>query len=690
MNAISAVKPAFKSLNDAMAHWARETPEAPAITFLEDGAGTALSYRALHERALCIAHELTTVARPGDRAVLVFEQGLDYVASFLACSYAGVVAVTGASPDELRRTERLMSLIVDSGAEIVLTHGEAASKLTVLERLDQNLFVLDIGQLDGRSLAAPLFASGDDLMFLQYTSGSTSAPKGVMLSHRSIMANLAAICRTMQVDETSVHVSWLPLYHDMGLILMTLSTLYKGRPLYLMSPGEFLRHPLRWLEAVSRYRATMTAAPDFAYRLCLETATSEDLASLDLSSLRVMLNGAEPIRVANVEAFHDTFRAAGLRREAVIGGYGMAEVGVFCTVGPMLDRVRAFDARALEGDRVAVPCDRSEPFARLIAHCGEVDAQNYDLRIVHPDTRTELEPGRVGEIWLAGASVGEGYWDNPKATRATFNQRLPGADKAYLRTGDFGFVADGRLHICGRHKEMMIVRGRNIFPADLCEIVENTTPAMRGRRAAAFSVEGEQGEEVYIVCAARVDADTAQAVAREIVAAVVSAVGITPAGVLFVENRVLKRTTSGKVRHGAMRQDFVDGTLDISFQVMASARHGQATREAREVAVGDAPAGLEVPEPPDWVVQKVCRACATVCECPAVDRHDNLFELGLDSLRAMRLIAVLERHMDAPEGMLRLSDIVDLKTPRNIAQALLVPARPAGQDQAPAFMEMTV
>jgi acyl-CoA synthetase (AMP-forming)/AMP-acid ligase II/aryl carrier-like protein len=687
----------FTTLTDAMVHWARERADEPALTFVEGTGRTALTYAQLHERALCIAARLATLTRPGDRAVLVFDQGVDYLAAFLGCCYARVVAVTGASPDEFRRQQRLVSVVQDCGAQVLLTAGDSSSQLApVLAGIGRDMTLLDVRAVaddpQAARLDAPLPAGADDLMFLQYTSGSTAAPKGVMLSHHAVAANLRLILQLTRQHRGTVHVSWLPLFHDMGLILMALGAFYGGCPLYLMAPAEFLRNPLRWLELISQVRGTMTAAPDFAYRMCVERATPEKLAALDLSSLEILLSGSEPIRLPNVEAFYQAFQGTGLPRQAMYAGYGMAEVAVCATLGPNLEQVQAFDARSLELDGSAQPCPRDAAHARLVSSCGRVDHGGYDWQIVDPQSLQALEPGRVGEIWLSGPSVGQGYWNNAAATRETFQARIAGLPGGYFRTGDLGFVREGELYICGRQKEMMIVRGRNLFPGDVCAIAEQVTDTMRGRRAAAFGVEGDDGEDLVLVCAARVTADTHRAVAARITAEVTRQAGVMPAAVLFVQNRVLKRTTSGKVQHGAMRREFLQGALPVDGYVINRSHASlqpllgpQATpaESAQEPAA-------EADDVPGWAVKAVCDAGSELLSGAALRAGDNLFEHGLDSLRAMQLLEKLQARLAGARALLSLADLAELKTPREVARALLAltPGRGAGAQQA--YMDILV
>jgi acyl-CoA synthetase (AMP-forming)/AMP-acid ligase II/acyl carrier protein len=497
-----------------------------------------------------------------------------------------------------------------------------------------------------------------------------------MLTHDSLVANLKAIMADIRPHSESVYVSWLPLYHDMGLIFMTLAGLFAGRPIYLMAPAEFLRHPDRWLRAISTYGGTITAAPNFAYRLCVERVNNAQLRELDLSRMECLLNGSEPVRVEDMEAFLERFAPAGLKKKAIHGGYGMAELGVYASSGPILTGHHPFDPAALENRGQVVPLAGRDPGARLIAPCGVVNPEHLDLRIVDMQTGCECAPQHVGEIWLAGPSVGKGYWNNAEATEATFGNRLPGRSKTYLRTGDKGFVYDGRIYICGRLKEIIILRGRNIFPNDVCALIESNVAEMRGRRAAAFGIPGDSGEELVVVSAARVSEVSWRKVARQITAVLGAEMGIIPFDIVFVPNRALSRTTSGKVQHGALRQAYLEGRLEYEFAFTGPISHVAtiAVSDAADADDDDAAAGA-----PDWMVQRIQALCSFICNRETLEDDANLFELGLDSLRAVQLLAALESDLMGGACSITIPEIVELKTPRNIAAAL---ARAVQQNHA--------
>ncbi len=657
--------PDFETLTAAVSHWARVKPDTVALTLLDGQDTHKLTYRELHARACAIAGGVAEISEPGDRVILGFEQGLDYVCAFLGCVYARRVAVTSAPPTELRKSARLDKLIGNSGACAILTHKHSAD---MFADVADSVLVLDIDQLEAPALDAPEPVDMNDTMFLQYTSGSTSDPKGVMLTQATIAANLKAIVADTHPDDDSVYVSWLPLYHDMGLIFMTLAPLYAGRPVYLMSPAEFLRHPERWLEAISTYRGTITAAPNFAYRLCCERIRPAKRETLDLSSMRYFINGSEPIHVGDMEAFRDEFAACGLAADALIGGYGMAELGVYACLGPIFSEATHFDEARLHHEGLAVAPGPETARVKRIAACGAHNTDHFDIRIVDPETSEARKDGQSGEIWIAGPSVGVGYWENFPATMASFDAKLQGSDASYLRTGDIGFVQNGQLYVCGRIKEMMILRGRNIFPSDICAIVEDISPAMRGRRAAGFVVPGENEEDLVIVCAARCNnKGGCEAVARKIVAEVSRESGVIPADIVFVQNRALSRTTSGKVQHAAVRTAYLEGTLEVDFSLRGGQWAPLATTHGPTCAQDSVPA---------WMIDQVCGCFAKLSGGDTPGPDQDLFEFGLDSLQGVRLIEAVETELLGRKSNLKLSDLAELRSPRRIAETLALPATP--------------
>ncbi|MGH8605180.1 MAG: AMP-binding protein, partial [Gammaproteobacteria bacterium] len=366
--------------------------------------------------------------------------------AFLGCLYAGTVAVTASLPKGDRRIERVLSITDDSKARFALTDNRTLVQLRadVQDARLNSVGWITVDDITPESAQRwiPPTLSPDSLAFLQYTSGSTSSPKGVMLTHGNLISNEALMVEGMGHHSHSVFVSWLPLFHDMGLIAVALSSLYNGVPCYLMSPDEFVRRPILWLEAISKYRGTVTAAPDFAYRLCVDQISLEQVATLDLSSMQTMISGAEPIRMGTIECFVERFRRAGLRAESLYAGYGLAESTVYVSGEHIRAGVRSFDRKALEQDRVI---EGGKEQIRLV-NCGRATS-SVDIRIVDPESHRHLPEKEVGEIWVNSPSNGKGYWGQAELSRETFEARIEGTDLGpYLRTGDLGFVVGDRLY----------------------------------------------------------------------------------------------------------------------------------------------------------------------------------------------------------------------------------------------------
>lgn len=670
----------FMTLTEALQRWHQQTPDAPAIGFLKGDTHSTLSYAELDQWAREIAFQLSGMATVGTRVVLGFEQEPAYVAGFLGCVYAGMIAITSAPPDELRRSSRLADLLSDSGSKIILTNAEAKSKF---DGLLTDAEIVDIDTIESGGVLIDLHQSEpSDLMFLQYTSGSTSAPKGVMITHGSLAANLKSISDDMCPDGNSVHVSWLPLYHDMGLIFLTLSALYEGRVVHLMTPAEFLRRPDKWLRAISDLKGTLTAAPNFAYRMCVDRVSPKQMEGLDLSSVDKFMNGSEPVSLVDMQAFYDKFKVCGLKETAAFSGYGMAEVGVYACCSGALNQTSTFLTTPLEREGRAVPGAGSTDAVNTIVPCGLAKTENLVTKIVEPQSLEELPDGTVGEIWLSGPSVGAGYWKKPEASMKNFDAVTNLGAGPFLRTGDLGFLHDNRLYVSGRLKEMMIIRGRNVFPSDVCSLVENVSPEMRGRRAAAFSVPSPSGEDLVVICAARVSEKNWRDLAAKISAELGTEMGILPKNIVFVSNRDLERTTSGKVQHSRLRASYMAGTIQHDFSTIPVVGEPIA-------AVSDTPADANTCRASNWLSKRIGTIVCDICEAESVAMDRNIFELGLDSLRGVQLIEAIETQILGSSSSLTLSRLAELKTLENINTevARLLPSQLA---ESSSYLEMTL
>jgi acyl-CoA synthetase (AMP-forming)/AMP-acid ligase II/acyl carrier protein len=631
------------------------------------------TYEALDRRARAVAAMLQREATAGDRALLLYPPGLEYVAAFLGCLYAGVVAVPVYPPKpRIERTlSRLRGIVRDARPAVSLT---TSSVLPIAGQVSpqDDIFATTgwlatdtVGDAEAEAWREPAI-DADTLAFLQYTSGSTTTPRGVMVSHGNLIHNEGLIQQAAALSEDSVGVSWLPLYHDMGLIGCVLQPLYTGFPCVLMSPIDFLQRPVRWLQTITRYRATASGAPNFAYDLCVNQITPQQRATLDLSSWQVALNGAEPVRPETLDRFATAFGPCGFRRESFLPCYGLAEATLLVTGGPAaMPAVQVqVDTSALRHGEVAVLPGPRTPGTSTLVSSGRVQPEQRAL-MVDPQTRVPCPPGRVGEIWVAGPCVGHGYWNAPEATEETFHARLAGSDDdtRFLRTGDLGFIHDGELFVTSRWKDLIVIRGCNHAPQDIERSVESSHPALRPGCGAAFSVDVDGDEQfvvVHEVARHHLDVDTDE-VAAAIRRAVVDDHELEVHAVVLLRTGTLPRTSSGKVRRRACRDDFLHGGLQEVGRSVRSPRHpgdpvdAEASRAALAAVLG-AKQEQRLPALVAYLRQRVAGAAGVEVAEICVDQP--FLVLGLDSLRLLELkqrieaelgIALpLERFIDCP------------------------------------------
>jgi acyl-CoA synthetase (AMP-forming)/AMP-acid ligase II len=488
---------------DAVLRWrAAHTPGATSHIFLADGERELppLSYAELDRSARAIAARVRQECAPGDRVLLLYPPGLEFVAAFFGCLSAGVVAVPAYPPRNKSHMPRIQAILADAGASLALT---TAKTLAGLRGNEEDLpglrwLATDTVPLELADAWVPEDHDEHALAFLQYTSGSTGTPKGVMVSHRNILYNSLYIQQSFSLSQQSVSVSWLPSFHDMGLIDGVIQPLYTGFPGVLLPPVSFIQKPLRWLQAVTRYRGTHGGGPNFGYDLCTQKVTDEQRAELDLSSWRSAYNGAEPVRPHTIRQFTECFAPCGFGSKTFYPCYGLAETTLMVTGGHVtLDPVMlSVDKTALEQGR-ALPPTSPERGIELVGS-GKAILETQAL-IVDPESGIECAEGLVGEVWLSGPTLCQGYWHREKETQEAFGARLAGSDAGpFLRTGDLGFLKDGELFVSGRIKDLIIVRGRNLYPQDVEWVAEEAHPALRAGCGAAFSVE-KDGEERLVV-----------------------------------------------------------------------------------------------------------------------------------------------------------------------------------------------
>jgi acyl-CoA synthetase (AMP-forming)/AMP-acid ligase II len=655
-----------QSLVQVLRRHATEIPDASACTFLANGCVEAerLTYRELDVRARAVAVELRRWVAPGDRALLLYPPGLEFIAALLGCFYAGVVAVPAYPPRPHRANSRLRSIVGESRPAVALTtlatvaRAEALAlevpELRQLRFCATETLAVDLAE----TWAAPSLAH-DAAAFLQYTSGSTSDPKGVVVGHDNLLHNQRVIAELCGHSAATIFVGWLPLYHDMGLVGNVLQPLYLGGRCILMAPSAFLQSPVRWLAAISRYRATTSGGPNFAYDLCVRRIDAEQRAGLDLGSWSVAFNGAEPIRAETLERFAATFAGCGFRRQVFFPCYGLAEATLLVTGGARRQEpvTLAVQSEPLRRHRV-VAARPGAPGSCLLVSSGRT-GRDQSVRIVDPESRLPAPAGAVGEIWVAGPNVARGYWNRPPETAAVFHATTAGGSRPFLRTGDLGFVRDGELFVTGRRKELVIVRGQNHYPQDIERTAERSHPALLPGAAAAFAVEQEGVERLVVVLErgprSREGIDSVAPAVRRAVAAEHQ---IEVHAVVLVRAGTVPKTTSGKIRRGACRELYVAGGLEaLGTSVLGGSRDdwtGEApTREALLALDPDRRrAALTA-----FLADELGRILR--CDLAAGDLGRPLGACGLDSLAAFELGNALEQALEIPmplpEGLYQAS-----------------------------------
>lgn len=561
---------------DILLQRAAEEGDASAYTFLAGGEDVqeTLDFEALDQRCRAIAVALQRLGAEGQRVLLYFPPGLDFLTAFLGCLYAGAVGVPTATSRPGRSSARLHSVIKDAEVSLVLTTRSASGPLR--QHLGACGFPRDFPclEVDGLELGqavewqAPSI-DGNSLAFLQYTSGSTSAPKGVMVTHQNLITNTRVIQTAFEQSPGITIVSWLPLFHDMGLIGTALDALTLGAHCVFMAPQDFLMKPVRWLQAISTYQAHTSGGPDFGYAFCANKIRPEQKQGLDLSSWKVAFNGAERVRPATVQKFAEAFADVGFDPKSMFPCYGLAEVtlyasGVRCSDEPL---VTSFDAPALEVGTPRLATESSERCLELVS-CGQAIC-DHDLAVLDPKTRTVLDDGTLGEVWVRGESVAQGYWKRPEESEATFGAWTSDGQGPYLRTGDLGFIHDDELYLTGRLKDLIISSGRNHHPEDIEKTVDSCHPAVRPGGVAAFAYEQDAEEKVGLLVEVSRDAFSADApnpvTQEELVARIRAAVTadhqLKVNAVQIIRASTLPKTSSGKVQRHAARQCYLSGTV---------------------------------------------------------------------------------------------------------------------------------
>ena len=679
-------------------------PDKVAFTFLPDGGGEgiAVTYGQLNERAMSAAVRFRTVIEPGDRALMLFPSGLEFIYAFFGCLYGGIIAVPAYPPRRNQNMGRLKSIIEDCDPSLVLT---TSKLLTVAEPLFAETEGLDQIPFMGVDLDQPTAveewqdpnASEDTLAFLQYTSGSTGNPKGVMVSHGNLIYNEAMITHSFASEADDVSVSWLPMFHDMGLIGTTIQPLYVGATSVFMSPASFLQKPLRWLQAISDYRGTAICAPNFAYELCVSQVTAEQKAQLDLSSLKIALSGAEAVRPETLEAFIEAFAPCGFKAGAFNPTFGLAEATLMVSSALAENRPHFIrvEAEAMANNRiVAVESDSDVKSVRLVSN--GISPLDAELAIVDPSTLQELDEGLVGEIWSSGPHIAKGYWRKDDATQETFQAFTQAGKGPFMRTGDLGCLVDGELYITGRQKDVIIIRGRNHYPQDVEYTVQQSHVALKSDAGAAFTVEVDGEERLVVVQEVerkyrmRLVTDVVSAAIRQ---AVAENHEIQVHTIVFLKPGSILKTSSGKIQRSSNRTAFLEESLAPIAVSSLQQEQGEDSKKEIEEALS-----LEKEE---WLaLNDADREARLVLYLKAaiaseigekIDRIKDdisLMGLGIDSLQITQLFTRLRDRFEINMDLASLFDAQDFQALAGaISEAMLAGSQSALPPLEPAPRE---
>ncbi|MGE0474781.1 MAG: amino acid adenylation domain-containing protein, partial [Nitrospirales bacterium] len=644
----------FTALGHILVHHARMKPDQLAFTYLGDGINPSqtITYGELHNQAQVISQHLRGCLHPGDRALLMFPPGLDFVSAFLGCLYAGVIAVPTPEIDPLRAKRsrpRLRSIAENSQASAILTTQQLFSgsqdKLEELSKITagKHLFIEELFQ-DSPSGEDKFLELTHEIAFLQYTSGSTAAPKGVIVTQQCLMQQLNALTQSCGLQDESISLNWMPHFHDYGLVNGILLNVYLGARTYLMSPMRFLRNPLVWLQAITKYQVTHSSGPNFAYDISVTKTEPQERTELDLRKWTFASCGAEPIRVETMDRFIQTFEPFGFHKQSFAPAYGLAEYTLAATITPhgSMPSYLELDAGALEKG-VIVPARQTGRSTRKIVCCGP-PIQGANLRIIDEKTHCHSLPDRIGEIWLAGSSAASGYWQHAEETRQTFNAWTADTDEGpFLRTGDLGFLREGNLYVTGRLKELIIIRGHNYFPHDIERTVQESHPAFLQGATAAFSVPNGSDEHLVVVQELRHHKPFSDF--EHLTSAIRQAVSLEhdlPVyAVLLVKAGNVPKTTSGKIQRQPCREAFLAGRIE---SLHASIKQSNA-EESTEWAFRPALLQSASPNERHLLIKNFVKSSLAhnLSVNPSSLKSDqNLNELGIDSLMSAQLTCKIE------------------------------------------------
>lgn len=664
----------FESLVDRVRTFAESQPTKIAYVYLVDGEDqeTRMTYAELDYKARQFAAGLQRKYKPGDRAILLYPSGLEYAIAFFGCLYANMIAVP-LYPPRTRKSglQRLEGVVEDARPAAFLT--TTVLKETKFGAFAESAELSEIDLLTSEQLTRsdvksyePPVISGENIAFLQYSSGSTGTPKGVVVSHGNLMANLAMITRAAGYKTEHTTVGWLPIYHDMGLIGNILHPISEGATFVFMSPSAFLQKPIRWLQAISKFKAELSGGPDFAYALCCEKITAEQRAELDLSSWRLAFNGSEPVRAESMRRFGETFADCGFDKNALYPCYGLAEATLMVSAGPYSHGafIRAFNKDGL-GENQVIPLDSKDEQSTDLVASGRM-AEGNEVVIVNPETRRRCGKNEIGEIWVSGENIAKGYWQQPVVSRECFHAyTLDTGEGPFLRTGDLGFLYEEQLFVTGRLKDLIIIRGRNHYPQDIELTAERAHSQINANGCGAFTANIHGGEDLVVLAEMdrrflrgndkdkneeEVKAER-DAQVREVLEAIRESIidehGVRPYAVVLLKWGSLPRTTSGKIRRRQCRTEFQEGSLSVLGRWTVDSEPAEEPETGKQGTNGEtfnrvAAEAVHDPAFAERVLKRLTELVMEHCDAEEIDPDTGLAQLGLDSIALTELQGRIE------------------------------------------------
>ena len=657
--------PSYSNLIELLEHQVRSNGHKTCFTLLANGSDVAetISYAELSTRARAMAVELRALSDPGDRAMLLMPNGIDYIVGFFGCIYAGLIAVTAYAPQQRRRDwGRLSSILKDSDASLALCSAEHQDQVKAwLTECDQNCQQFVVGEERSESAEQWIMPNihADSVAYLQYSSGSTGSPKGVMLGHGNLIHNTALIVQEFSITETTNVVTWLPMYHDMGFVGGVLAPMCAGTSVWLLLPPVVLQAPFLWLKAISDYKAVVSGGPNFIYEHCVARISEEQKQALDLSHWRFAANGAEPIHTATLEKFSQSFVECGLSENALKPCYGMAETCLFVTTTASDQPCRSIqlDKSALQKGKVVRAKTEKISEQNLLDKRVDVPSSGrlndqMSVCIVDPDTKQELADDSVGEIWIRGGSVAQGYWNKPEVNAEVFNNEIlsdsqttkDAADKkeGYLRSGDLGFIMDGWLYVSGRAKEVVIVNGRNLYPQDIEASVQAVDKDLAPHDGAVFQTTDNQVVLVQEVTRQGLRRKNYEDIILSIRQAVAEEFEISLSAVVLIKPVSLAKTTSGKIQRLKNRDLYEQGELNAVAQWQKDGEADSAieVKESNEPELNLSDEGSISHWMCYWIAKRLQVAIDDV------NPEQKLAGTGLDSVDSMTLTHELSQRLN--------------------------------------------